>query len=132
MGATRFRAGKDSAATVGGTLMAVEQWSSKYSGDKLPTNNFESNGLREGLIGFVGLAWSLKGSWDATENPLADPPGLFPRDDGANMTLTTNVTDGSHFSMPLWICSDSDVASTATGLVTFDANGESQGNFTVP
>jgi hypothetical protein len=98
----------------------------------LDTTHFESQGIEEGLIGIIGADWSLRGNWDATQNPLADPPGLFPRDNGTNMSLITNIVDADAYVFPFWRCLNSKITTTANGLVTFDADGKNQGPFNDP
>ena len=81
----KFRAGKTSRASVGATNLNLAEWSASYSAADLDTTNFEDGGYTTGLIGPYNLDWSLKGSWDAGQNPQDDPPGLYPRDDGSSV-----------------------------------------------
>ncbi len=128
-----FRAGKNSRARVDGDNLALDNWACRETGDYLKTDNFESNGFRTGLIGFKGLDADISGSWDANDNPLDDPPGLFVRDDGETANLYTNVTDNKFYDFAGgWVCPNSDVSTTADGLVLFKSTIKSDANYTLP
>lgn len=129
---SKFRSGKTGRTKVGSQTLTHKQWSTRYHGVRLGVENFESNGWNEGLIGFRGLDWTLGANWDATKNPLDDPPGLYPRDNGTSMQLYTSTSDDKSWSIPFWLCEESTISVDATGLVTFDAKGQSQGEVTPP
>lgn len=129
---SKFRAGKGGRTTVSSTTMTNSEWSCTHQGDNLDTTNFESNGFQEGIIGIQRLDWSVKATWNAAQNPMDDPPGLYPRDDGSSMYLYTNRTDAKSFSMPLFRCVSSTIRATATAKVEFDSSGSSQGGFSIP
>jgi len=127
-----FRAGRNSRAQVNAQNMTTAQWSATFRGENLDTTNFESNGYEEGIIGIWGLDWSLSGSWNAAQNPNADPPGLFPTEEGSDMFLYVNVSDDTAYEMSTFRCTQGQASTTATGKVEFTASGMSQGSFTVP
>jgi hypothetical protein len=131
-----FRAGKSGRVTIGlepaAQHLALQEWAVTGRGADLDTTNFESQGLEEGLIGIVGADWSVRGNWDSAMNPMADPPGLFPRDNGTNMSLITNIGDADGYVFPYWRCLNSRITTTANGMVAFDADGKSQGPFNTP
>ncbi len=110
--------------------MNLEEWDVTWKGTPLETTNFESNGKYTGLIGIVSADWSLKGKWDSSANPLSDPPGLYPRDDGRQMDLGTEP--GSSWSFPSWICGSSKISTKVSGTVDFEASGSSNGDFSPP
>lgn len=128
----KFRSGKTSRAIVASQTLAVGEWSTDYNGAKLETTNFESNGKFTGLTGILSVSWSISGHWDAGANPLDDPPGLYPRDDGSNMQLFTKVADNVFWSFPTFLVETSTVKSTFDGLVEFDTSGSSNGDFAPP
>ena len=131
--AALFRAGKTGEATVNGQSIAMESWTTHYSGENIPTTNFESNGCYQGVTGIRKLAWTLAGQWDANEYPTEDPPGLYPRDDGDTLILTMSTQDaGGNWEMPSFMCDSSSVTTTATGNIKFDSSGSSQGQFRNP
>lgn len=127
-----FRAGKSSRAQVNTQNMTTANWDATYRGENLDTTNFESNGYEEGIIGVIGLDWSLSGRWNASQNPNFDPPGLFPTEVGINMLLFINTSDNTSYSMPKYRCTSGKASTSATGAVDFTASGMSQGQFTAP
>lgn len=129
---SRFRSGKTGRVQSNGATVYLNKWSAKVTGDLQKVDNFESGGYHESVLGFEGCSWSVGGNWDATLDPYGDPPGLYPTDAGTSMKLYTSVSDGTFFSFPEYAVADGDAAADATGLVTFNANGESQGIFHTP
>ncbi len=129
-----FRAGKTSRIRVAGNQNLTQgEYSVKDKGENLDTTNFESNGYSEGLIGILEADFSLSGHWDAAVNPLVDPPGLFPRDDGPQIQLYTKVADNVFYNFPITRIIEADLNSTAKGLVEFSVpSGMSQGTYTRP
>lgn len=127
-----FRAGKLGGVTITTQVLAMLEWAVTNRGADLDTSNFESNGIEEGLVGMIGADWSIRANWDAAKNPLDDPPGLFPRDNGTDMKLAVNKVDDKGYIFPFWRCLNSKITTTTTGLVTFDADGKNQGPFTAP
>ncbi len=101
-----------------------------WKGTPLETTNFESNGKYTGLIGIEQADWSLKGKWDSSQDPLGDPPGLYPRDDGTQMDLFPE--SGSEWNFPMWICTSSKISTRVSGTVDFESSGSSNGDFTPP
>lgn len=128
----KFRAGKRGRTTVGTQTLSNKEWSTTYRGIDLDTTNFENNGQTSQLTGPVGVDWSLRGDWDAALNPLDDPPGLYPRDDGVGMILYTNVTDNTPWQFAAFSVTNAKTTTSASGLVTFDADGKSQPGFIAP
>lgn len=124
-----FRSGKTSAASVQGTTLANTDWSIKYNGQDLDTTNFESDGYEEGLTGILSASWTLKGSWDSGSDPTSDPPGLYPRDDGVDMTLTPSTLGGRTYSLSSWRCMDTDISTNVRGVVQYNSSGKNQGTF---
>lgn len=131
----KFRAGKNSRVQVNGTNMTSTRWSTTLRADDLDTTNFENVSINlqgaqavaeSGLIGVQGLDWEIGTLWDAGQNPMSDPPGLYMRDDGANMKLFTNVADNKYWYLPTWRCFNSRSETTARGLVMFSASGKAQ------
>ena len=110
----------------------MASWTASYTGIDLEVTNFESSGFEEGIIGVLSLTWSLSGTWNASKNPNASPPGLFPTDGGTNLNLYVNVSDNTSYQMPIFRCFTGTAQTSASGAVTFQANGKSNGTFTVP
>lgn len=112
--------------------LTAASWTATYTGVDLPVTNFESGGFDEGILGVLSLTWSLSGRWNASKNPNANPPGLFPTDGGTNMNLYVNVSDNTSYQMPIFRCFTGTASTTASGAVDFQANGMSNGTFSVP
>lgn len=129
-----FRSGKNSRAQCGTSPQNMTQanWTADYAGEDLDVTNFESNGYDEGICGVLSLAWSLSGRWNAAQNPFADPPGLFPTDEGDSLNLFVNVSDSTSYGMTQFRCKSSKVTTSAKGAVDFESSGMSQGSFTTP
>jgi len=127
----KFRAGKAGKVDVNATAMTSTRWTTTLDADALETTNFEGNGKYSGLVGIESLSWEIGTLWDAGQNPLTDPPGLFMRDDGTNMKLYTNVTDNKYWNMPTWLCNNARMENTVRGLVMFTATGKAQDDFTL-
>lgn len=128
----KFRAGKRGRTEVNSQILSNKEWSTTYRGVDLDTTNFETNGKTTQLTGPVGVDWSIRGDWDASKNPLDDPPGLYPRDDGTNMQLFTNQTDNTPWQFPTFSVTNAKTTTSASGLVTFDTDGKSQDDFLPP
>lgn len=126
-----FHSGKNSRASVSGAHLTLRTYSVDHQGDDLDTSNFECNGFRQGVIGLEVLHWGLDGDWDSEQNRFDDPPGLYPRDDGDNMSIET-VSGGDSFDMPVFRCDSSTVGSNVEQKVTFSSKGLSQGEFSTP
>lgn len=133
--AAKFLAGKTGRTQVGNSILALQEWSTAYHADPLDTTNFESNGHQEELVGVDGVDFTVKGNWDSNANPLTDPPGLYPRDDGgaAGAAISLYLKQGAqNWNFPLWCCTASDISVTTRGLVTFNSSLKSQGPYTKP
>ena len=126
------RSGKNSAAIVTATVLAMAKWTLTFKGVDLDTMNFTSAGYQEGILGPIGLEWSLGGLWDAGTNPNADPPGLYPRDNLQDVQLVVNVADATAYEMTYARVRSAVTGTTVTTAVAFDASGMSQGPFTIP
>ncbi len=127
-----FRAGKTSRITAGGTALTRNTYRVTHSGTREMTTNFECNGFRQAVLGDEGLDWTISGDWDADQNPVDDPPGFYPREDGANLVIYTRVSDGDNYNMPIYFVTSGELSSSATGKVSVSATGASQGTFTIP
>lgn len=132
--ANQFLAGKNSRMQVGAqaTNLTANHYTCAYNGKDLDTLNFESNGFDEGIIGPIDLTWTVKAVWNANQQPLSDPPGLFPRSNGTNMIILPQNSSPLGYTMPSWRCFGSTISSAADGTVDFDANGKNNGTFTTP
>lgn len=124
-----FKAGKGGRTSVNGVNMANQSWSALFAGDELDCSNFEGNGRKSWLIGLERLEWDLGTLWDSAANPLSDPPGLYVRDDGTQMKLFANVNLNKYWDIPNWVCSQSKMDITVSGLVQFSASGKAQEDF---
>ena len=104
------RAAKSSRVSVGGTALAFSSWSAGVKGTDLVTNNFLSydaaNGeaYDEGILGFLSCGGQYGGDWDASVNPIDftanTPPGLYPRDNLAEVEFYTSIVDNVSWAFP--------------------------------
>ncbi len=131
------RAGKASAVSVTGTLLAYASWKLGMKIPDYPTTNFSSfsvaaqQSFDEGISGPLGCDISFGGDWDAHNNPLGTP-GLYPRDDLPTVLFIENRTDAVQWSFPYMRVRGSNNSAEMTGKVAFDVSGLSQGIFTFP
>lgn len=128
------RSGKNSRIVINGSTLAMARWNVQMRGDDLPTENFESGGLNEGILGFIGMEYSIAGDWDANLLPFdtASPPGLYPRDDMGPMSIYENVADGTSYDFLYARVRSATNGAEAKGKVSFDASGMSNGDVTLP
>lgn len=126
------RSGKNSRVTVGGTPLVNNRWNVNYKGDDLDTVNFESEGLGEGILGIEECDLSFGGDWDAGANFFDDPPGIYPRDDLADLQFTENTTDNVFWDFPYARLRSATNGAEVRGKVSFEASGMSQGPFVLP
>lgn len=116
-----YIAGKNTSVTVGEGTLFANNYTYDTNGAELDVTNFESNGFREVIIGILSGSWSISGFWNTSFGD--DPPGLYPRDDGTNMVFNPGGT------IPTWVCSQSGIASSASGNVTYSARGSTTGDY---
>lgn len=128
------RSGKTSRVQVDGTNLRMAQYSANYRGEDLDTVNFESGGYDEGILGIIGVDWSFRGDWDAETgyNPYATIPGIYPRDDLANLRFYPSTTESSFWSFAYARVRSANNGSEVRGKVSFEASGKSQGGFNTP
>jgi hypothetical protein len=124
------RAGKGSRAQFNGTNLQNTDWNLNIEGDDLDTSHFESAGNEQGTIGFTVAKWDTKGNWNAGGN-LYDTPGIFPRDDMANVKFYENVTDNVGHTLPVARVLAAQNGAQAKQFVTFGASGKSNGSYTI-
>jgi hypothetical protein len=137
------RAAKSSRVSVGGTALAFASWSAQVQGDDIVTDNFLSydeaaaQAYHEGILGFIGCDGSYGGDWDASLNPVdydaVAPPGLYPRDDLADVEFYTSIVDSiTPWSFPYQRIRSSNCGAEVNNEVTFTAGYKSQGPFSFP
>lgn len=112
---------------VGGTQLAFAKWDVNFAVKDLDTTNFESNGFGEGISGIEQADLSFGGDWDAGQNPMDNPPGIYPRDDLANLDFYENVTDNVFWNFPYARLRSCKNGASVDGKVTYEASGMSQG-----
>lgn len=101
------------------------------------TVNFESFNVPagqtydEGILGAVGCDVRFGGDWDAGNNPLGTP-GLFVRDDLANLQFYTSRLDVVLWTFTFFRIRSSVNGGEIKGKVTFNTSGKSQGPFLFP
>lgn len=133
------RAAKTSRVTVGSQNLAYASWEAASRVADLPTTNFESYNAtdaetyEEGIGGVLGCDFKFGGSWDAATKPTANPPGLYPRDDLASVSLVTSRTDGTAWAFAYARIRGVSNSGSVEGLVLFNiTDAKNQGRFTRP
>jgi hypothetical protein len=138
IGTGKQRAGKTSQIVVGTTPLTFASWEVTLTTDDLDTDNFESynatagQSYGEGIMGFLSCDLKFGGDWDAGTDPLGSPPGLYPRDDLANLNFYTSRIDGIYWSFPYARLRSATNGAQVKGKVTFSCSGKNQGPFTFP
>lgn len=132
------RAGKASRIEIGVANLAFASWSVDLKGDDLETVNFESydlatgNSYGEGILGVLSADVRMGGDWDASQNPLDDPPGLYPRDDLQSVNFVDNRVDATEWTFAYMRIRSATNGTDVKGKVTFSASGHNQGTFSFP
>lgn len=143
LGTGKQRASKTARITItGSAALTYSSWNISLTGEDLITTNFESYNaaglgggqtFREGILGDVGVDnATFGGDWDAGLNPLGSPPGLYPRDDLAGLSMFMSRIDGVTWNFPFFRVRTATVGAAMNQKVTFSAGGSSQGIFTWP
>jgi hypothetical protein len=141
LGTGAQRAAKGSAVLVGGTLgtaLAFSAWSATESAQDLPTVNFTSFSSStnisygEGTFGVSECQLQFGGDWDASANPMDDPPGIYVRDDLDGLVFMENVNDVIYWLFDYARLRSTTNGAEVRGLVTFNASGMSQGPYQRP
>lgn len=139
LGTGTQRAAKTSRVQVGGTFLTYASYEAKAMGADLPTTNFESYNVpraetfAEGIMGVLSSDFSFGGAWDAGTKPTGNPPGLFPRDDLANVNLLTSRLDGTAWSYTFARIRGVTNSGAVEQLVLFNVtDAKNQGPFTYP
>jgi hypothetical protein len=148
LGTGKQRAGKTARVLVGGPTghaLTYASWNIPFSGDDFVTTNFESYNVARGHTFHEGILGPLTvnnatfgGDWDAGDNPLGSTPGLYPRDDLADLSMITSRLDyAASASNALWQFAYFRVRSATNSArvgdkVTFESGGSSQGPFVWP
>lgn len=135
------RAGKTSRILIGsfggGSVLTYSSWDLNYVTEQLPTTNFESwnvgfgDSLGERIHGPVEADVRFGGDWDAAFNPFGTPPGLFVRDDLAQVNLVINRFDATFWNLPWMSVLQAHNSTDVKGKVLFDVTGKTNGVFTV-
>lgn len=132
------RAGKTSQVIVNGVTLTFASYEAGVEGQDLETTNFDSYNVadeqtyEEGILGKLKCSLRFGGDWDAGENPLDDPPGLFPRDDLPDLSFVVSRIDLTSWAFPYARIRTSTNGSSVGDKVTFSCSGMNQGPFSYP
>ena len=139
------RAAKLSRVQVGSQNLAMASWEATAQGADLPTVNFESYNpatgetYAEGLYGVLSCDGRFGGAWDAGGGGAggskftANPPGLYVRDDLANVRLFVNRTDSTYWDFIYMRIRGVNNSAAVEGLVLFNVSDfKNQGRFVYP
>lgn len=144
------RAGKSSQVLLnaGAQTLSFASWKATLKAEDLSTVNFNSynttvqDSFDEGIHAVLGCDVQFGGDWDAAETPFGtaedfpsgagNPPGLYPRDDLANVLFVVNRNDQSEWNFGYLRIRQSENSSEVRQKVTFNCSGMNQGYFTYP
>lgn len=141
------RAAKLSRVQVGSMNLAMASWEATMTGADLPTVNFESYNsgaginetFGEGIMGVLSCDGRYGGAWDAGGGGAggakftADPPGLYPRDNLANVRFFVNRTDSTFWDFIYQRIRGVNISAAVEGLVLFNVSDfKNQGRFIYP
>lgn len=132
------RAGKTSRIVVTGVPLAYSSWEVNEKTTDLDTMNFESYNVAaaesfgEGIHDGVECDLRGAGDWDAHAAPFGSPPGLYVRDDLANLLYYTSRIDNVFWTFPFARLRSATNGAEVKNKVTFSFSGMSQGPFTPP
>jgi len=132
--------GKDGRISIGGTTLALSSWSVKSDANGIEFTNFTSvadrNGeptlFYEGTTGKKTLEFTVKGMWDADENPMDDPPNLDAGSLLDTVVLYVSVTNDIGWTIPEAIVLSTPVTNEVNGKVEFEASCKATGQFYRP
>ena len=128
-GTGKQRAGKSQRLIVHGIPLVVNTMKATHKADDLGTENFESGGFAEGIVGFESLECSFGGDWDAGQDMREDPPGIYPRNDLPDLQLILNTRDNSGWLLPWARVLSASNGGGAKDKVPFEASLMSNGIF---
>jgi len=136
LGTGTQRAAKTSRVGIGALYLALASWEARVTGADLPTVNFQSyivndaQTYAEGIMGVLGCDFNFGGAWDAGVRPFVNPPGLYPRDDLAAVTLVTSRLDGTAWQFTYARIRSASNSAAVEGLVLFNVtDAKNQGQF---
>lgn len=145
LGTGNQRASKASRIQANGVLLTYASWDVSIEGEDAPTTNFQSyvnadaESYSEGLHGPLEAKLRFGGDWDAAANPVDKnaAPGLYPRDDLANLLFVTSRIDLIQWSFRYARIRQSHNSANVRGggsgqNVAFDVSGMNQGSWTWP
>src|SRR5262245_25363193 len=138
IGTGKQRSAKTSRILINTQPLAFASWEVNLTGDDLDTVNFESYNVPlaqtfdEGILGVYNAAIRFGGDWDAGTNPYDDPPGLFPRDNLANVSFQESRLDLVGWTFPYIRLRTATNGGQVRGKVTFNCDGKNQGPFGFP
>jgi hypothetical protein len=138
LGTGKQRAGKTSRILVGTTPLAFSSWENTVTKEDYGTVNFESYNVvagdtyDEGIGGPIACSSRAGGDWDAGTNPLGNPPGLYPRDELAQLAMFVSRLDATEWLFPFFRVRSSVNGTDVRGKVSFNFSGMNQGPFSWP
>jgi hypothetical protein len=142
------RAGRNSRISCEGQNLNLTKWDVGWTVGDEDTTNFGSQTAvigatlgsniymsSEGIFTISDFEWSLSGLWDAGANPvdITSVPGIFPRDDLANLLFfVTTVGVAPDWDFEYARVRSSKNGTEVKGTVSFEASGKNQGLVSIP
>lgn len=109
-------------------------WSVDPSVEDLRTDNTADNGFSNRIAGINDLPWTIEHDWDADNNPMDDPPALYPGSVLTDLRLYLDqlASGAIYFGMPKAIVLGTPVNAMIDAIVHITVNGANKGAYTKP
>lgn len=128
--ATRPFNGNQGKVTIGGSNVHVTKWTGVARADILDTSDSGGSGYKTNIAGLKSFTASFDGNYDASNPPFASPPNLNPGESLAFVLFLESASGGQISGTGR--LGEITVNSVVNGVVTFSANLESNGSFSLP
>lgn len=138
IGTGKQRSAKTSRVLVGAQALTFASWKAAMTGEDLSTVNFESYNtvaaetFDEGIYGPLKCDINFGGDWDAGTDPYGTPPGLYIRDDLANLYFYTSRIDVVFWTFTYARLRSTENSGDVGAKVIFNCAGMNQGRFIYP
>lgn len=133
----KFFTGKKADFALGTTTPVIycgKGWSIDPTAAEHRTDNTCDNGFSSRITGILDCTFSISQDWDADNNPMDDPPGLYA---GAVLADVNLILDSAATTPPKWFFTEAVVLGTpmtnmVDALCHVDFNCANNGPFTRP
>jgi hypothetical protein len=126
-----WRTGIDMAVSIGGTELGVIGFSVSERGEDHDTTNSRSQGT-EGTVGWVDAEIKLEMNWDASLNPMDDPPNIVPGAILDNVSGWINTIDNTFFHFDQARVIDAEIPIRIRDLIKYNCTLRNHGIWVDP